>query len=114
MNNQKINFSVAIHSYYVHVTRLSILLAGEMRSHAHPDAITETTIAKYFASKAAVAVTSDAVQIAGGKGCIAGYPAERLFREAKVLEIIEGTSQIQQLVIAKYGLRKYGKSVQVP
>ncbi|MHC4147023.1 MAG: acyl-CoA dehydrogenase family protein, partial [Planctomycetota bacterium] len=40
-------------------------------------------------------------------GCSSSYPVERLFREAKVLEIIEGTSQIQQQLIARYGLRQY-------
>ena len=70
--------------------------------------MTETTIAKYFASKVALEVAIDAVQVHGGNGCSSSYPVERLFREAKVLEIIEGTTQIQQQIIAKYGLRKYG------
>ncbi|MGV2788397.1 acyl-CoA dehydrogenase, partial [Clostridium perfringens] len=56
--------------------------------------------------------TNDTVQVHGGNGCRSGYPAERLFREAKVLEIIEGTSQIQQQVISQYGLRKYAAKKQ--
>jgi alkylation response protein AidB-like acyl-CoA dehydrogenase len=72
------------------------------------NAVTETTIAKYFTSKVALEVAIDAVQVHGGNGCSSSYPVERLFREAKVLEIIEGTTQIQLQIIAKYGLRKYG------
>jgi alkylation response protein AidB-like acyl-CoA dehydrogenase len=47
------------------------------------------------------------VQVHGGNGFTDRYPVERLFREAKVLEIIEGSSQIQQQTLAKYGLRAY-------
>ncbi|WGU96902.1 acyl-CoA dehydrogenase family protein [Paenibacillus dendritiformis] len=91
----------------VHAARSLCLSAGELRRNGAEDAIHQTTIAKYFTSKIAVEVTNDTVQIHGGNGCRSDYPAERLFREAKVLEIIEGTSQIQQQVIAQYGLRKY-------
>lgn len=72
-----------------------------------PESIVETTVAKYFSSKVAMKVTMDAVQVHGGNGCYNEYPVERLFREAKVLEIIEGTSQIQQEMIASYALREY-------
>jgi len=78
-----------------------------MRRDKETDAIVETTIAKYFASKVAMEVAMDAVQIHGANGCQELYPVERLFREAKLLEIIEGTSQIQQEIIGKYGLKKY-------
>ena len=54
-------------------------------------------------------VATDAVQVHGGNGCADSHPVERFFREAKLLEIIEGTSQIQQQMIAKYGLRQYFK-----
>jgi alkylation response protein AidB-like acyl-CoA dehydrogenase len=90
-----------------HAARALCLKAGELRKAKHEDAIIETTIAKYFASKIAMEVATDAVQVHGGNGCYNQYPAERLFREAKILEIIEGTSQIQQDIISRYGLRKY-------
>jgi alkylation response protein AidB-like acyl-CoA dehydrogenase len=90
-----------------HAARALCLKAGEMRKKKDPYATTETTIAKYFSSKVAMEVALDSVQVHGGNGCCNSYAAERLFREAKVLEIIEGTSQIQQEIIAKYGLRKY-------
>lgn len=88
-------------------SRALCIKAGELRATGDREAMSETTIAKYFASRVALEVASDAVQVHGGNGCSNLYPVERLFREAKLLEIIEGTSQIQQQIIAKYGLRKY-------
>ena len=84
--------------------------AAQMRIERHPDAIIKSTIAKYFASKVANSVASDAVQVLGANGCIDRFPVERLYREAKILEIIEGTSQIQQQIISVYGLNKYYQS----
>lgn len=91
----------------VHAARALCLQAGELRRANDNQAIIATNIAKYFASKAACRVASNAVQVFGGNGCWNLYPAERLFRESKILEIIEGTSQMQQLLIANYGMRKY-------
>jgi len=91
----------------VHAARALCIKTGEMRRENKPDAIAETNIAKYFTSKVALDVATDAVQIHGANGCCDYYPVERLFREAKLLEIIEGTSQIQQEIIGTYGLRKY-------
>jgi len=90
-----------------HAARALCIRAGELRQQGSSDAIVETSMAKYFASKVAMEIAVDAVQVHGGNGCSNCYPVERLFREAKVLEIIEGTSQIQQQMIAKYGLRQY-------
>jgi hypothetical protein len=81
--------------------------AARMRMEDHDDKLMLTTMAKYFASTVAMKVASDAVQVHGGNGCHNQYPVERLYREAKILEIIEGTSQIQQEMIAEYGLHKY-------
>ncbi|WP_406150165.1 acyl-CoA dehydrogenase family protein [Streptomyces anulatus] len=83
--------------------------AGRMRAERSPEAIAATNIAKYFSSTVACRVTSDAVQVLGGNGCWNGYPAERLFREAKILEIIEGTSQVQQTMIADFGLTTFAR-----
>jgi alkylation response protein AidB-like acyl-CoA dehydrogenase len=58
-------------------------------------------MAKLFASDAAMRVTTDAVQVLGGYGYVEDYPAERLMREAKVLQIVEGTNQIQRMVIGR-------------
>lgn len=93
----------------VHAARALCMKAGEMRRANHEDAMIETNIAKYFSSKIAMEITIDAVQLHGGNGCCNEYPVERLFREAKILEIIEGTSQVQQEIIARYALGRYYK-----
>jgi hypothetical protein len=59
------------------------------------------SMAKLLASETAMWVTSQAIQIFGGYGYVKGYPIERLFRDAKVTEIYEGTSEIQRIVIAR-------------
>ena len=56
-------------------------------------------MAKLFASETAMKVTTDAIQVHGGYGFIKEYPVERFFRDAKITQIYEGTSQIQKLVI---------------
>jgi alkylation response protein AidB-like acyl-CoA dehydrogenase len=61
----------------------------------------QAAMAKLFASEAATWVTTQAVQVFGGYGYMRDYPVERLFRDAKVTEIYEGTSEIQRLVIAR-------------
>jgi alkylation response protein AidB-like acyl-CoA dehydrogenase len=67
----------------------------------------QAAMAKLHASDTAVRVATDAVQVLGGYGYVADFPAERYFREAKVLQIVEGTNQIQRLVIAR-ALAKQG------
>lgn len=91
----------------IHAARSLCLAAGQKRRDKHPDAMIETTMAKYFASRVAMKVATDAVQVFGGNGFSRKYPVERLFREAKVLEVIEGTSQILQPIIAQHALRSY-------
>lgn len=91
----------------VAAARALCIRAGEMRSENNDDAIAETLKAKHFSSKVAMSVAKDALQVHGGNGCCSEYPIERLFREAKILEIIEGTTQIQQELLANYGLRKF-------
>ena len=59
------------------------------------------SIAKCFATDAAVQRTADAVQIFGGSGYIRGYEVERLYRDAKITQIYEGTQQIQRMIIAR-------------
>jgi acyl-CoA dehydrogenase len=57
--------------------------------------------AKRFAADAAMKVATDAIQVYGGYGFIKDYPVEKLFRDAKIMQLYEGTSQIQRLVIAR-------------
>ena len=62
-------------------------------------------MAKLYASKAAVKGSIDAIQVFGGYGYTEDYPVERYFRDAKVAEIYEGTSEIQRIVISKHLLK---------
>jgi acyl-CoA dehydrogenase len=61
----------------------------------------ESSMAKRVAADAAMSVTTDAVQIYGGYGYTKEYPVEKLMRDAKLLQIYEGTSQVQRIVIAR-------------
>ncbi len=87
-------------------TRALCLEAGRLRTEKHKDAVMETIIAKYQASKAATFISTHALQVHGANGFSDQYPAERLFREARVFEIIEGTSQVLQEVIAGYAIHQ--------
>ena len=70
------------------------------------DIIKEAAMAKLFASEAAMRITTDAIQIHGGYGYVKDYDVERYFRDAKILEIGEGTSEVQRLIILKQILKK--------
>lgn len=86
----------------VTAARLLCYQAGYSKDNADPKTVMETLVAKYFASRIANQAASDAVQIHGGNGCINTSPVQRYLRDAKVMEIIEGSSQIQQILIAKH------------
>jgi acyl-CoA dehydrogenase len=60
-----------------------------------------SSIAKCFATDAAMRITVDAVQVFGGNGYTKEYPVEKLMRDAKLMQIYEGTNQIQRLVVAR-------------
>ena len=79
--------------------------AGYLKDKGDPESVIETSIAKYFASKMVCKVSSDAVQIHGANGCSNEYPVQRYFRDAKIMEIIEGSNQIQQILISKNAFR---------
>ncbi|MBF0201577.1 MAG: acyl-CoA dehydrogenase family protein [Desulfamplus sp.] len=81
--------------------------AASLKEQGDPSLIMETSMAKYFASRAAVKIASDAVQIHGANGCSNQFPVERHFRDAKIMEIIEGSNQMQQIIIARYGYQRH-------
>ncbi|OLE23844.1 MAG: acyl-CoA dehydrogenase [Catenulispora sp. 13_1_20CM_3_70_7] len=81
--------------------RLLCLEAGRLKDAGDPRTINATWTAKYFASCQAFRAAADAVQIAGAAGCADGHPAGRLLRDAKVMEIIEGSTQLQQVYLAR-------------
>jgi len=90
----------------VKAARLLCYQAGYLKDAGDPHTIMETWVAKYFASTAAAQAASDAVQIHGANGCSADYPVQRYLRDTKIMEIIEGSTQIQQVTIARYGYQE--------
>ena len=84
----------------VEVARLLTLRAAHLKDAGRP-AMHAAAMAKLFASEAAMKAASKAVQLHGGAGYITEFPVERIFRDAKLTEIGEGTSEIQRLVIAR-------------
>lgn len=99
--NQGIGFKLADMATAVEASRLLVYNAANLRQLGKPCG-QEASMAKLFASKTAVDVAIEAVQVFGGYGYTEEYPVERLFRDAKITEIYEGTSEIQRLVISKH------------
>jgi glutaryl-CoA dehydrogenase (non-decarboxylating) len=91
----------------VAATRLLCRLAGSLKDQKDSQEILQTFIAKYHASRCAMRVATNAVQIHGANGCSLDCSVERLFRDAKVMEIIEGSNQIQQITIANLGFQEF-------
>jgi glutaryl-CoA dehydrogenase (non-decarboxylating) len=85
----------------VEAARLLCYQAGYLHDAGDPGATAKTLIAKYFASTIAPQVASDAVQIHGGNGCGSEYPVQRYLRDAKIAEIIEGSNEMQQVMISR-------------
>jgi len=81
--------------------RLLCYRAGYLRQTGDPCASSETLVAKYFSSQVAVRAANDAVQLHGANGLTEQYPVARYLRDAKVTEIIEGSTQIQQMTIPR-------------
>ena len=89
----------------INASRLLVLHAARLRSAALP-CLSEASQAKLFASEMAEQVCSSAMQIHGGYGYLEDYPVERYYRDARITQIYEGTSEIQRLLIARE-LRHY-------
>jgi butyryl-CoA dehydrogenase len=80
--------------------RMLVWRAGFLKDSGKPNT-TETSIAKYYATEAAVRCANNAIQVHGGSGYVDDYPVERYFRDVRVTTLYEGTSQIQQLIIGR-------------
>ena len=80
--------------------KLLILQAADMRSRGE-NVTKEAAMAKYYASENAVYVTDRAVQIHGGYGYMKDYPIERMYRDARITPLYEGTSEVQKMVISR-------------
>ncbi|GHO45222.1 acyl-CoA dehydrogenase [Ktedonospora formicarum] len=99
--NQGIQFILADMATKVEAARLLVYHASELVDQEDVHFSKYSSMAKMFASDAAMAVTNDAIQVLGGYGYMKEYPAERMMRDAKITQIYEGTNQIQRLVIAR-------------
>ena len=97
---QAIQWKLADNATRIEAARLLTYRAAYLRDHG-ARTTRESSIAKLFASEAAVKAADDCVQIHGGYGFVKDYPAEKFFRDVKLLTIGEGTSEIQRLVIAR-------------
>ncbi|MEV4695240.1 acyl-CoA dehydrogenase family protein [Micromonospora echinospora] len=97
---QGLGFNLADAATQISAARALTLAAARLRDAGRPYSI-EAAKAKLFATDVAMRVTTDAVQVLGGAGYVADHPVERYMREAKVLQIVEGTNQIQRLVISR-------------
>ena len=97
---QPIGFKLADMATRIEAAKLLVFHSAWMKDQGK-DVIKEAAMAKLFASEVAMDVTTEAIQIYGGYGYVAEYDVERFFRDAKVLEIGEGTSEIQRLVISR-------------
>ena len=104
---QEISFKLADMMIMTDVSRLLIYQAAWAKENSDPEAAVLASVAKVFASESATQISSMAVQIHGGYGYIRDYEVERLYRDAKLGEIGEGTSEIQRILIARDLMQKY-------
>jgi alkylation response protein AidB-like acyl-CoA dehydrogenase len=102
---QAIQFELARLATQVEAARLLVYNAARLRDAGLPFA-TEAAMAKYFSSQVAEQAASGAVELLGGVGFTKDYPVEKLYRDAKIGSIYEGTSNMQLLTIAKHVLGK--------
>jgi acyl-CoA dehydrogenase len=94
----------------IDASALLVYRAAWTRDNGAPRVTREAAMAKMYATEAAQRVIDDAVQLLGGRGVVAGHPVEQLYREIRSLRIYEGTTEIQQLVIAGHVLDGYRKT----
>ena len=98
--HQAVNFRLADMATQIEVARQMVHHAAALRDAGQP-CLKEAAMAKLFASEMAERVCSDAIQIHGGYGYLADFPVERIYRDARITQIYEGTSDIQRLVISR-------------
>ena len=103
-NLQAIQWMIADSALDVDAARLLVYRAASCVANGRPYS-TEGAMAKLFASEAATRVAGRAIQIHGGYGYTESYPVERNYRDAKITELYEGTSEVQRMVIARSALR---------
>ena len=97
---QSVGFKLADMATKIEASKLLVFHAAWMKDQGL-DITKEAAMAKLFASETAMEVTTEAIQVHGGYGYVREYDVERFFRDAKILEIGEGTSEIQRLIISR-------------
>jgi alkylation response protein AidB-like acyl-CoA dehydrogenase len=97
---QSVGFKLADMATKIEASKLLVYHAAWMKDQGM-DITKEAAMAKLFASETAMEVTNEAIQVHGGNGYVKEYDVERFFRDAKILEIGEGTSEIQRLIISR-------------
>jgi len=102
---QAIQWMIADMATEIAAARFLVQRAAWLKDQGRPFAL-ESSMAKLYASEVAMRTTTKAIQFHGGYGCTKDYKVERYFRDAKVIEIYEGTSEIQRLIIARNIIRK--------
>ncbi|WP_223669117.1 acyl-CoA dehydrogenase family protein [Kangiella shandongensis] len=98
--HQAIQFKLAEMATQVNAARNMVLNAAELRDAGKP-CLKEACMAKLFASETAEKVCSEAIQVLGGYGYLKDYPVERIYRDVRISQIYEGTSEVQKMVIAR-------------
>jgi len=98
--HQAVGFRLAEMATEIEVARQMVLHAASLREAGLP-CLTEASMAKLFATEMAEKVCSAAIQIHGGYGYLSDFPVERIYRDVRVCQIYEGTSEVQKLVIAR-------------
>jgi alkylation response protein AidB-like acyl-CoA dehydrogenase len=101
IEHQAVAFRLADMATHIHGAELMVLAAAALRDAGRP-CLKEAAMAKLTASEMAERVCSDAIQIHGGYGYLADFPVERIYRDVRVCQIYEGTSDIQRLIIARH------------
>lgn len=100
INRQVISFMLADAAMEIEAGRSLMIEAAKKHDRGEPNSKL-ASMSKCFCSDIAMKITTDAIQIFGGYGYTKDYPVERLFRDAKLTQIFEGTNQIQRMVIAR-------------
>ncbi|CAN7594173.1 acyl-CoA dehydrogenase family protein [Rhizobium sp. LjRoot98] len=100
IEHQAVAFRLSDMATQIAAARQMVLHAAELKEAGEP-CLTEASMAKLFASEMAEKVCSDAIQIHGGYGYMSDYPVERIYRDVRICQIYEGTSDVQRIVIAR-------------
>jgi alkylation response protein AidB-like acyl-CoA dehydrogenase len=99
-NHQSVQFKLSEMAMQIEAARQLILHAASLKDAGQP-CLKEAAMAKLFASEMAERVVSSAMQVFGGYGYVADFPIERIYRDVRVCQIYEGTSDIQKILIAR-------------